>query len=391
MSNVEIHLEMMRLAADRLQQSSQRIENSVLVVQQLLDTLMAYGLQSPALADLAYGYYAQRSSMDTWAQQLRTFATHLTSAADEIRLAVSQQNGAGIVAGSAGIAARLNRIPPPAYPGVYSLHPSRVRRRKPALAAVKPVVVTEPTPPPKLTEYVSTYNRPVYDMMLQKKEELLASRRELTTLYATRTAKLEELAATENRLVSYDSTIELDKAPRIIALRGEIATLDMRIGDTQTHIQTLQTDISTLQHRLERVAPGAGADLDLIARMETAETLAIIKENTQDCVKYIVTRMAVPPGLPTDAHLWDENALRLTEYGITVGDTPLEGSVLVMERAHPYSDDVYGHVMYVEKVADGNIYITDNLHPTPVSLASLTDEIAGENIKYLYFPWQTKA
>ncbi len=384
MSNVEANIDAMRLAADRLQQSSQRIEESVLVIQQVLDTLLAYGLQNASLADFELLYLTQRGKMDGWAQQVSLFAHKLSAAADEISLAVALQNGATL-ATNAGIAALAA-----ANSGSYSLHPARVRREKPSLAPIAKTAAVE-APPPKLTHYISPPNRPLHALMLQKQEMLVTAKLDLTTLQSTRTAKLEELAATQNRIVSFDRTIELDKAPRIIAIKNEIVALETRIEATQTHIQTLETDIGSLQTRLERVAPGAGADLDLIARMETAETLSIIKDNTQDCVKYIVTRMAVPPGLPTDAHLWNENALRLTEYGITVGDMPLEGSVLVMERDHPYADDVYGHVMYVEKIADGNIYITDNLHPTPVSLASLTDEIHGANITYLYFPWQTKA
>jgi hypothetical protein len=357
----------------------------VLVIQQVLDTLLAYGLHNPALADFELLYLAQRSKMDTWAQQVSLFASKLSAAAEEISLAVAQQNE-GTVVVSPSIAALLA-----ANSGLYTLHPARVRREKPAFAPVIRPATAESVPPPKLTDYISTQNRPLHALMLQKHDTLTLAKQDLATLQTTRTAKLEELAATQNRIISYDRSIEVDKAPRIIAIKDEIAALETRITDTQIHIQTLETDIATLQTRLERVAPGAGADLDLIARMENSETLAIIKDNTQDCVKYIVTRMAIPPGLPTDAHLWNENALRLTEYGITVGDMPLEGSVLVMETSHSYADDVYGHVMYVEKIADGNIYITDNLHPTPVSLASLTDEINGANITYLYFPWQTKA
>jgi hypothetical protein len=62
-----------------------------------------------------------------------------------------------------------------------------------------------------------------------------------------------------------------------------------------------------------------------------------------------------------------------------------------MERDHPYADDIFGHLMYVEKVEGNLIWVTDNNHATPVLLSELTDELTGDNINYLYFPWRTKA
>jgi hypothetical protein len=47
--------------------------------------------------------------------------------------------------------------------------------------------------------------------------------------------------------------------------------------------------------------------------------------------------------------------------------------------------------MYVERVENGEVWITDNLHPNPVKLSALTDQTSGPNMEYLYFPWQTHA
>jgi hypothetical protein len=70
----------------------------------------------------------------------------------------------------------------------------------------------------------------------------------------------------------------------------------------------------------------------------------------------------------------------------------LVGSVLVMEKAHPYADHVYGHLMLVNRVdADGAVWITDNTHPSvAIKLSSLTSETSGANISYLYLPWFTQ-
>ena len=48
--------------------------------------------------------------------------------------------------------------------------------------------------------------------------------------------------------------------------------------------------------------------------------------------------------------------------------------------------------MYVERVDNGVVWITDNNHPNmPIRLTDLTGETSGPNIHYLYFPWQTQA
>ena len=82
----------------------------------------------------------------------------------------------------------------------------------------------------------------------------------------------------------------------------------------------------------------------------------------------------------------------MPQYGITSGDVPLAGAVVVLEPDHPYADDVFGHVLYIERVEHGVAWVTDNLHPdTALPLTDLIDDVTGPNISYLYFPWHTQA
>jgi hypothetical protein len=101
--------------------------------------------------------------------------------------------------------------------------------------------------------------------------------------------------------------------------------------------------------------------------------------------------MPIPAVIANDAYLWNDNVLRYAEYGISSGDVPLPGSVIAFEREHSWADSQYGHLMYVEKVVNGEVWITDNYHPnTAVRLTDITTEISGENVTYLYFPWHTR-
>ena len=90
------------------------------------------------------------------------------------------------------------------------------------------------------------------------------------------------------------------------------------------------------------------------------------------------------PGVP-----WTE---KMTQYGVSSGNVPLVGSVLVMEKTHSYADHVYGHLMLVNRVdSDGAVWVTDNNHPSAaVKLSDLTSETSGANISYLYLPWFTQ-
>jgi hypothetical protein len=60
-----------------------------------------------------------------------------------------------------------------------------------------------------------------------------------------------------------------------------------------------------------------------------------------------------------------------------------------MQPEHSFANDQFGHVMYVERVENGMIWVTDNNNHTPRLLNDMTDELTGPYIQYMYFPWQT--
>ncbi len=185
---------------------------------------------------------------------------------------------------------------------------------------------------------------------------------------------------------------------RIRGMQQQLADIDALIGGEQTTIDQLQQHIDQLTERLALVTPPPGADIDLIRSMEGSRTSeAILRathqaDNSVNCVNWVCTRAPIPPGIPTNARDWVNNAMNHPEYGIQVGDQPLTGSVIVMQPEHSFADDRFGHVMYVERVdPNGEVWVTDNFNHEPVLLSRLTNEVSGPNIQFLYLPWQTQA
>jgi surface antigen len=201
----------------------------------------------------------------------------------------------------------------------------------------------------------------------------------------------DDLVALRDRLVAYDPTINLDSVPRLQVMEAQLSYYDTQITATQNEIDDLNTQLHALQTRLDRVKPAAGADLAVIASMEQTQTPTWVQANTYDCVKHVVGKVSIPNGMAQDAHLWDDLVQRMSEYGITVGDVPLKGSVIVLEREHAYASNAYGHLLYVERVDSSGVWVTDNNHPDPIRLSDLTTETSGTNVKVLYFPWHTRA
>jgi hypothetical protein len=403
MPSVEMKLAQMHDAADKLRASGARIEISVSQLHQLIDDLTALGFESPAALEFVIRYRGQRTVMDDWGKIVQIFAARLDEAATEIEDAIAlNQNGAQSnpevsptppdeatftqpVQSMAAAALGTGAVSVVHYPR------RRKKNRQPVAPFQRETSSTAQPTSNSDSSYVNTQNRALNDEYVQAKAALTDQRKYLEGLKRLRVEKLDELAALKNKLMSENPGADVNNLPGLVGLKQEIATIENNIKVTGTDIHTMTTDLAALQERLHRVAPAPGADLGLIAELELGQTAQIIKDNTQDCVNYIVNRMPVPPGLPTDAHLWVENAHRMTQYGITVGNTPLEGSVLVMEREHPYADDIFGHLMYVEKVEGNMVWVTDNNHAAPTLLSSLTTELTGDNISYLYFPWRTRA
>lgn len=237
--------------------------------------------------------------------------------------------------------------------------------------------------------YISAANRPLLDELENKEKLLEDTRARLSELESTRASKAEVLERLQAAVAAKrDPALE----ERIDLLKKEITNIDIELWESQELIPELEAEIEALQKRLELVMPGPDADIDAIRALEGAESAQWIKDHTYDCVHYIVERMAIPPELPMNAHLWDEQATKFAaKYGMRIGDVPLEGSVIIMEREHSYASEIYGHVMYVEKVEDGIVWVTDNNYPDRlVRLDHLTTELSGPYIKYLYLPWETK-
>ncbi|MCU0512304.1 MAG: hypothetical protein MUE40_07015 [Anaerolineae bacterium] len=397
---LEARLYQMRQAAAALRAAGDRVDTQVQAVHQLVDELLAAGIESPAALEFAGRYRGQKTIMDDWGAVLRQFAQHLEAAADEVEqaaggaltatdprsstlppdvlfplLATAGVSG-GVVSGS--LTARYWRRKPAPRAAASDAAPSR-----PAAARIDPAA-------PAYTGYLAQQNHALYDDFVRGQTALRAAHSQLDELLALRQQRLEELAALHNRLASVQPAADVDSIPRVSAMKAEITALEQEVQRQAGTVRGLELDLSRLHERLERVSPAPGADLALVAGMEGAQTLQGIRENTYDCVHYIVNRMAIPPGLPTDAHHWVANVARMPEYGIRTGAQPLEGAVLVMAREHSYADDVYGHLMYVERVGADGVWVTDNHHAAPVRLADLTAETTGPHLTYLYFPWQTR-
>ncbi len=387
MTEVSVKLSELRYAADQMYRSGLRIEQSVQEVTTIIAALLAAGFRGDGAASLTVLSADYCATMENWSRDVRLFATRLNEAADDIEQAIIGANASEAVPIANG-AFLLRRG------ASFVVLMRQQEKRKRELDAVRKVLLSEPEPLPLLAlgDYVSRVNRPLYDLLLDQKRQFASERTRLDILLQTRQRVAEDLIALKNRLTSYDPNVDLARIPRVRALEQQIGQLDGEITNAQGSIHDLQTSIDDLAARLDRVKPGPGADLNLIMGLENGQTVEWVKANTQDCVNYIVNKMPIPEGIASNAYLWDDRAAQFAKYGITSGDTPLVGSVVVLEREHSYADDVFGHLMVVERVEDGAVWVTDNRHPDwPVKLSSLTDELTGPNIKYLYFPWHTRA
>ncbi|MEO1666800.1 MAG: CHAP domain-containing protein [Chloroflexota bacterium] len=368
MSEVEARIDQLRHAADRMRQSSRRIADSVQSSADALDSMVALGAGTP---ELQQHYLAFRARMTEWSDTLDRFADRLTDAADDISGA---RDGSVL----------------PFYVNMH-LRRRRIRaympeRAAPVAAAPAPVLERRLTP----DGYVSQRNHALYEQWSQRKDDLGVEQAELAVLVETRDLRAADLAALKNRLHSQDPDVDVNTLPYVMARENDLAMLDEQIAAAQNRVDVMQARVDGLESRLLRVAPGNTADAELLAGLEFTASPAWLSENTFDCVQHVVGKFHVPPVLAVDAHLWDDMARQYAHYGVTVGEVPLEGSVLLLDTGHSWADPVNGHVAYVEQVIDGEVWITDNYHPDdPVKLSDLTAETSGENVRYLYFPWHT--
>src|SRR5574341_1235644 len=367
MTDVETRITHLRDAADQMSRSCLRIDQCIASVRGVVQSLLVTGWQGEDATALILRYSLDQGRLDSWSVMMRKLVDDLNRAADDIEGAIR---------------------PAPSMAGVIVTRRGGAHRRRRGSLPL-PEVVVLPLPY-SLDDYVSPVNRPLYDQLTSNRQKLESEQIRLETLLQTRMHLADDLTALKNRLHSYNPKVDVDTIPRVKAMQSQLDLYDQQITQAQQNISVLRGDIADLTMRLERVKPGAGADLKLIMEVSRSQTASWVKDHTEGCVNYIASRMPIPGNLAQDAYLWDNKVLDMPQYGISVGDKPLVGSVIVMEREHSYADDVFGHLMYVEKVDVGGVWITDNLHHTPVNLLDLTNEISGPNIHYLYFPWWTQ-
>ena len=368
-NTVEIRISQLRNAADQLRRSAGRVAFSVQSAADVIDGMVALGAVPP---DFQQRYIAVRGHMTEWSDTLERFSEHLTDAADDVEAAHTGQ-----------------RI----YPGFASgLGRGRVRPYMPERDAAPPAPLT-PAPQAPLTDsvYVNRKNHALREAWQARRADLESKESALAALVDTRAAKADDLAALKNRLHSYDPATDVSEIPRVQAMQAELNRLDGQISALEGQVDALGADVDQLAARLERVTPTAGADIKLIQSLEGSTSPDYLSQNTFDCVQHIVGKFHVPGELAVDAKLWAEMAAQFPEYGVQVGDMPLEGAVLMMDPDHAYADDVYGHVMYVENVSGGEVWVTDDTYNgDPVRLSDITDETTGDKLRYLYFPWHTQ-
>lgn len=382
MTEVELRLREMYEARERFRRSGVSIDLSIDQIRNLITPMLPF-----IDAGLIAQYRLQMGQMEELSLLLREFAEKLGQASHDVQGALLNLDDL--------LAQRAARMSAPVVissnrPIIYGFNGER-----PIISGNGGETVEAPNieTPVDINVFVSENNRPLYDQLLNDQDVLMAQEQRLDQLVQSRDLLQADLGALRNRMSSFHSTISLEAAPRVQAIEDQISLLDHQISEVQGNITQLETEVTEMTQRLALVAPTAQADLVAIASLQEGETAQIVVDNTYGCVNHVVTRMPIPMELARDAHLWDEMVERHSEYGIRMGDAPLEGAVIVMETNHSYADDINGHLMYIERIdADGGVWITDNYHPdTPVLLSDLTDEVDGEFIHYLYMPWHTRA
>src|SRR5690606_16222687 len=425
-NEVRVRISQLQDAAENLETAANNIENAVQTTNQIVESLIARGFVSPAATAFHNNFLSKTTWMDEWPIQVRHVARLLEDAAEAIGQA-AEDDGTGHGMGEPGDGGTIPDIDPndqgthpqsPPPGGSFPVPPPGGTPPIPPApggtggtgttgggshggsggsGSQQTTDSSDPETPPEpapLEAYMSAANRQLYDQIGEHEQQIAAEQENLENLRARRQAVEDQLNDLTSRLEAAGANTE---NARVQALRDEIANIDNQIASSEARIADLQTRINEIQTRLERVRPGPGADLDLIASLEGSRTIDAIlnatrqEDNSVNCVNWVCTRMPIPPGIPGNAMTWIDNAMAHPEYGITVGDVPLPGSVIVMQPEHSFANGRFGHVMYVERVENGMIWVTDNNNHTPVLLQDLTDELSGPHIKYMYFPWQTQA
>jgi hypothetical protein len=388
----------LRHAALRFQASAQTLRSTVGNVSQIADDLAVLGYESPAAAQWMAHYRSEHGWMNGWADTLLHFAQSLNQAADQIDSSIAQLEHPTHAHASPSVAVNDPHAAVAAAPTLPAQHaPHGVQNSMKPWETLESIYLKIKSATlskihnamlPGAGEYFSIFNRSRLEQYMIDQQNLAAKQVGLSNMLAQRNSTEQSL----HMLLEHAAT---DQRPELLALANHteehLRQLDLQIKGTSWDVNHLQTEVTTLHQRLELLRPAPDANVDLIRSMESAQSPEWLKNSTFDCVRYIVSKVAVPPAIARDAYLWNDQTAILHEYGIKVGNIPMPGAVLVMERTHPYADPIHGHLMYVEKVENGEVWITDNMHPYPVKLSALTDQTSGPNMEYLYLPWQTHA
>ncbi len=390
MNKVEAKLDSILAGATLMQTASNHTNATLTHVRQLVEELVMLGMDGA----LPETFYQQLPMLEQLPVSLGGYARTLQTAHDEISAAINGDLSQYVVIGTNTMSS-ITMIDPSISTSDKKFLLKLSRRHFAGLAeeVTAPVIVPMAAALAVTnTSYVASVNQPLYEDWTAKKHTLEAATQVKGQLTTERAEKVRELNALTNRIRTFNPDVDLNNISKVMTLQTDISTIDQQLQGLDAQISQTQYDLSSVDERLRRVLPTGGADLNVIAKMEFSSTPQVVLDNTQDCVNYVVGKFAIPPNMATDAHKWNENILKLRDYGISSGQVPLEGSVLVMERDHPYADDRYGHVLYVEQVDNRGVWVTDNLHPDKaILLSDLTSETSGKNITYVYFPWHTKA
>ncbi|MFN8377636.1 MAG: CHAP domain-containing protein [Anaerolineae bacterium] len=450
MTTLEARISQLRDAADRLDTASANIRAAVENSHAIVSGLVARGVVSPA-ADQFFALYRRKTSvMNDWPDDLDDFARLLERAADAIEDAQRQQGHADVgdedgpqdpgsqdhgqdQGQGQGNTGGGQPIPVPVggggtgggsgsgggtgSPGNSGSAPGHSGGTGGGTGGAggsggsggsgsggtggsggasgqggtgEPEATTEEPAEPQGT-YFNQANQQLADQVAAKQTEI-----------GQHQARVADLQNQRNQLQSQvDQMLQAtggQETPRIRGMQQQLADMDALINGENSSIDQIQQQVDSIQARLAAVTPGPGADLELIKSLEGSRTSeAILRathqaDNSVNCVNWVCSRVPIPPGLPTNAKDWIQNAMNHPELGITIGDHPLTGSVIVMQPEHSFADDRFGHVMVVERVdPDGAVWVTDNFNHEPVLLSRLTNEVSGPNIQYLYLPWNTQA
>src|SRR5689334_15443675 len=151
MSEVETKLTQLREAADQMNRSCLRIDDSIANVEAVVQSLMLDGWQSENGASFALRYSYVQGEIDMWSITMRKLAIDLNRAADDIESAIQS---------TTGVTTDIT----------FSYHSGGGRGRR--HNRIRVPEVPAPPLPYSVDDYVSPVNRPLYDKLMADRTDL---------------------------------------------------------------------------------------------------------------------------------------------------------------------------------------------------------------------------